>query len=60
FAALFASWGLGWFGAVSRLEAFALSFLPIAAMLLWSPLWLSRFGQGPLERFWRGAARLFA
>ncbi|MEM6856868.1 MAG: DUF418 domain-containing protein [Pseudomonadota bacterium] len=60
FAALFASWGLGWFGAVSRFEAFALSFVPITAMLVWSPVWLSRFGQGPLERFWRRAAKLLA
>ena len=59
FAALFASWGLGWFGGVSRVEAFGLSFVPIGAMLLWSPFWLSRFGQGPLERFWRHSARLF-
>lgn len=57
FAALFASWGLGLFGAVSRVQAFALSFVPIIGMMLWSPLWLSRFGQGPLERLWRAAAR---
>lgn len=56
FAAIFASWGLGLFAQVSRAEAFALSFVPIAAMLLWSPLWLKRFGQGPFERVWRWAA----
>lgn len=55
-AAIFASWGLGLFGAVSRAEAFALSFVPIAAMLLWSPWWVARLGQGPFERAWRWAA----
>ena len=56
-AALFASWGLGLFGEVTRWQAFALGFVPIAAMLLWSPIWLRRCGQGPLERLWRGAAQ---
>ncbi|MEO1729241.1 MAG: DUF418 domain-containing protein [Pseudomonadota bacterium] len=60
FAALFASWGLGWFASVSRAGAFALSFVPIAAMLIWSPLWLRIWGQGPLERLWRGAARVLS
>ncbi|MEO1488877.1 MAG: DUF418 domain-containing protein [Pseudomonadota bacterium] len=57
FAFLFASWGLGLFGQFSRAQAFAISFVPIAAMLAWSPLWLKVFGQGPLERVWRGASR---
>ena len=57
FAGIFASWGLGLFGAVSRAQAFAISFLPIAGMLAWSPFWLSRFGQGPLERLWRRSAQ---
>jgi uncharacterized protein len=56
FAAIFAPWGLGLFAQVTRLQAFALSFVPIAAMLAWSPLWLAWFGQGPLERLWRSAA----
>ncbi|MDZ4137741.1 MAG: DUF418 domain-containing protein [Erythrobacter sp.] len=56
-AAIFAPWGLGLFGEVTRAQAFALSFVPIAAMLAWSPLWLARWGQGPFERIWRGAAR---
>ncbi len=58
FAGFFASWGLGWFGEVSRGQAFALSLVPIVAMGLWSPFWLGKFGQGPLERLWRSAARL--
>jgi len=57
FAAIFASWGLGWFGRVSRSEAFLISFIPIGLALLWSPLWLRAFGQGPLERLWRAGAR---
>ncbi len=55
-AALFADWGLGWFAEVSRSEALALALVPIAAMVLWSPAWLARFGQGPFERLWRRAA----
>ena len=55
-AAIFASWGLGLFGEVSRSQAFAVSFVPIAAMLVWSPAWVRRFHQGPFERLWRWAA----
>lgn len=57
FAAIFAPWGLGLFGQVTRAQAFVLSFVPIAAMLVWSPIWLAKFGQGPFERLWRDAAR---
>jgi uncharacterized protein len=56
-AAVFASWGLGWFGMVTRWQAFATGLVPVAAMLAWSPVWLARFGQGPFERLWRSAAR---
>ena len=56
-AAIFASWGLGLFGEVTRWQAFAIGLVPVAGMLLWSPLWLARFGQGPFERLWRAAAR---
>ncbi len=55
-AMIFASWGLGLFAQVSRAEGFALSFVPIAAMLVWSPLWVERMGQGPFERAWRWAS----
>ncbi|AWW72995.1 hypothetical protein CD351_00985 [Erythrobacter sp. KY5] len=59
FASLFASWGLGLFGEVSRAQGFALSIIPIAAMLAWSPILIQWFGQGPFERIWRGiSARL--
>lgn len=60
FAALFATWGFGLFGTLPRTQVFALSFVPIAAMLAWSPMWLDRFGQGPLERLWRGVARVLS
>lgn len=55
---LFASWGLGLFGGVSRAQAFLIAGLPIAGMLLLSPLWIMRFGQGPAERLWRAASRV--
>ena len=57
-AAIFAPWGLGLFGSVTRSQAFTLSFVPIAAMLVWSPLWVAKRGQGPFERLWRAGARL--
>lgn len=52
-AAIFASWGMGLFGTVSRAQAFAISFVPIIAMMVWSPFWVARFGQGPFEWLWR-------
>ena len=59
-SAIFASWGLGLFGEVSRWQAFALGLVPVAAMLLWSPVWTARIGQGPFERLWRAGARLLS
>jgi len=59
-AAIFASWGGGLFGSVSRSAALAISFVPIAAMLVWSPLWLRHFGQGPFEYLWRRCARVLS
>ncbi|QFT76093.1 DUF418 domain-containing protein [Erythrobacter sp. THAF29] len=59
-AAIFASWGYGLFGEVSRAEALAITLIPIVGMLLWSPVWLERFGQGPFERLWRSAAKLLS
>lgn len=56
-AAIFASWGLGLFGEVTRWQALALGFVPIAAMLAWSAPWVARIGQGPFERLWRAGAR---
>ena len=59
-AALFAPWGLGLFGEVSRWQAFAIGCVPVAAMLVWSPPWVTRMGQGPFERLWRAGARLLS
>ncbi|MFB0612878.1 DUF418 domain-containing protein [Aurantiacibacter poecillastricola] len=58
FAAIFASWGLGLFGEVSRGPALLISLVPITAILLWSRPWLSPFRQGPAEWLWRSLARL--
>jgi len=57
-AALFHSWGLDWFGEVDRIEATLAALFVIALILLLSPAWERRCGQGPFERFWRGSARL--
>ncbi|WP_324072685.1 MAG: DUF418 domain-containing protein [Erythrobacter sp.] len=54
---IFAPWGLGLFGEVTRAGAFALAFVPIIAVLVFSPLWVAKLGQGPLERLWRKAAK---
>lgn len=59
-AGIFASWGLGLFGNVSRVQAIVLGLVPVAIMLAWSPLWLAKFGHGPFERLWRGASRLLS
>ncbi|MEP1422125.1 MAG: DUF418 domain-containing protein [Erythrobacter sp.] len=56
-AAIFASWGLGLFAEVSRTQALVISFVPIAAMVIWSPIWIQLVGQGPIERLWRGGSR---
>ncbi|RIV88449.1 DUF418 domain-containing protein [Aurantiacibacter xanthus] len=58
FAALFAAWGLGLFGMVTRGQALALGLIPVMLMLVVSPLWLSRFRQGPAEWLWRSLAAL--
>lgn len=56
-SAIFASWGLGLYGEVTRWQAFVLGLVPVAAMLLWSPVWLAKVGQGPFERLWRALSR---
>lgn len=56
FGVLFASWGVGLYADVSRPQALLLGLIPIALMLLVSPLWLSRFRQGPAEWLWRSIA----
>lgn len=58
FALLFASWGLGLYGEVTRRGALAMGLVPIALMLLWSPFWLRYFNQGPAEWLWRSLAAM--
>ena len=55
-AALFHSWGLGWFGLVDRVEATLVALAVIALILFTSP-WVALFGAGPFERVWRSGAR---
>lgn len=59
-AALFHSWGLGWFGLVNRTEATLVALGVIALILLVSPWCSRRFGMGPFERLWRSGTRLLA
>jgi len=56
-SAIFASWGLGLFGEVTRWQAFMLGLVPVAGMLAWSPVWVTKVGQGPFERLWRRLSR---
>ncbi|MFM7376885.1 MAG: DUF418 domain-containing protein, partial [Erythrobacter sp.] len=56
-ASVFASWGIGLFGEVTRWQAFAIGLVPVAGMLAWSPLWVAKVGQGPFERLWRRLSR---
>lgn len=50
---VFYGYGLGWFGLLSRAQAYALVPLVWALMLIWSPLWLAHFTHGPFEWLWR-------
>ncbi|MCP1470623.1 uncharacterized protein J3E64_002311 [Sphingobium sp. OAS761] len=55
---IFYGWGLGNFGHV-RPALLPMFVLPAwSIMLLWSPWWTARFGQGPAERLWRALARI--
>jgi uncharacterized protein len=57
-ALIFYGDGLGWFGTVSRFEAWLVVPLFWLIMLAWSKPWLDRFHYGPLEWLWRSLARL--
>ena len=59
-AALFHSWGLGWFGLVNRIESMLIALCVIALILFVSPIWVARLGAGPFERLWRRGARMLA
>jgi uncharacterized protein len=53
----FYGYGFGWFGEVSRAQAYLVVPVVWAIMLLWSKPWLDRYRYGPLEWLWRSAAR---
>lgn len=55
-AFLFASWGLGWFATIDRLQAMAIALIPIGLILIWSKPWLSHHRYGPFEWVWRTAS----
>jgi len=50
---LFYGHGLGWYGGIERSGQILVVFAIWALQLWYSPLWLSRFRQGPLEGLWR-------
>ncbi len=50
---VFQGWGLGLFGALSRLELLIFVLLVWIVQLIWSLLWLRHFRFGPLEWVWR-------
>jgi uncharacterized protein len=54
---LFYGYGLGLYGALSRIELWAVVIAMWALMLLWSKPWLERFRNGPLEWLWRSLSR---
>lgn len=55
-AFLFASWGLGWFATIDRLQALAMTLIPIGLILAWSKPWLAYHRYGPMEWMWRTAS----
>ncbi len=50
---LFYGHGLGWYGEVERSGQILVVFAIWLLQLWYSPLWLSRFRQGPMEGLWR-------
>lgn len=50
---LFYGHGLGWFGEVERSGQILVVFAIWLLQLWYSPLWLRRFSQGPMEWLWR-------
>ncbi|VXD00915.1 DUF418 domain-containing protein [Sphingomonas sp. AX6] len=55
--AIFYGYGLGLFGALSRLGLWGVVLAIWIGMLAWSKPWLERFAYGPLEWLWRSMAR---
>ncbi|MCL6739549.1 DUF418 domain-containing protein [Sphingomonas sp. RB56-2] len=54
---IFYGWGLGYYGSLSRWQAWLLVPLVWAVMLAWSKPWLEHFEYGPLEWAWRSLSR---
>lgn len=54
---LFYGYGFGLFGYLNRWQIYVPVLGMWAAMLIWSPLWLSRYRFGPFEWAWRSLAR---
>ena len=54
---VFYGWGLGFYGNVSRAQAWLLVPLVWLVMLGWSKPWLDRFHYGPFEWLWRSLSR---
>jgi uncharacterized protein len=54
---LFYGYGLGWFGTLTRTQAYLVVPCVWLLMLLWSKPWLDRYRYGPLEWLWRSLAR---
>lgn len=50
---LFYGHGLGLFGVLTNLQLMGVVLAVWIAILVWSPLWLSKFRFGPLEWLWR-------
>lgn len=50
---IFYGHGFGLFGALNNLQLMGVVMATFTAILVWSPLWLSKFRFGPLEWLWR-------
>jgi len=55
---LFYGYGLGWFARLERYQLYLVVAAVWAALLVASPLWLSRYAFGPLEWVWRSLTYL--
>ncbi len=50
---IFYGHGLGWFGAVSRVQQFVIAMIILLVQIAFSNWWLERFRFGPMEWLWR-------
>lgn len=51
--AIFYGIGLGLFAQLTPVQICGVAFAVFALQIIWSRLWLRRFGQGPMEALWR-------